>query len=127
MPSTDRIVERVRTACAHLPEIEERLSHGTPTFFIRGKKSFLMIWADGHHDHAFPHLWCAAAEGVQGDLVSSDPQRFFRPPYVGHRGWLGIRLDRGFDNDELREWSEDAYRAIAPSTLVRQLDAHSQR
>jgi hypothetical protein len=123
MTPRTQLIERVRSACSDLPEVEERPSHGAPTFFVRGKKSFLMLWADGHHDHDFPHLWCAATEGVQGQLVGSDPERFFRPPYVGHRGWVGIRLDRGFGDDELLEWAEDAYRAIAPATLVRKLDA----
>jgi hypothetical protein len=117
-----QLVERVRAACADLPDVEERLSHGAPTFFVRGKKSFVTLWADGHHDHDFPHLWAAAGEGVQGEMVAADPERFVRPPYVGHRGWLGIRLDRGFDDDELLEWCEDAFRAVAPAALVRRID-----
>jgi hypothetical protein len=53
---------------------------------------------------------------------AADPERFFKPPYVGHRGWVGIRLDRGFEDDELLEWAEDAYRAVAPPSLARTLD-----
>ena len=121
--SPDDFVDRVRAACRELPEIEERPSHSAPTFFVRGKKSFVSVWADGHHDNHFPHLWCAAAEGVQGELIAAEPDRFFRPPYVGHRGWVGVRLDRPFGDDELREWCEDAFRAIAPAALVRRLDA----
>jgi hypothetical protein len=111
------LLARFRAACARLPEIEERLSHGAPTVFVRGKKSFAMLWADGHHEDGFPHLWVAAAPGVQGELIASDPQQFFRPPYVGHRGWVGVRLDRGIEDDELRELCEDAFRAVAPKTL----------
>lgn len=122
MGERDDLVAAVRDACAGLPEVEERLSHGAPTFFVRGKKAFVTIWPGGHHDDDFPHLTCAAADGVQGALIASDPERVFRPPYVGHRGWLGIRLDRGFEADELAEWCEDAYRVIAPPTLVRRLD-----
>jgi hypothetical protein len=122
VPAPDELVDRVRAACADLPEVEERPSHSAPTFFVRGKKSFVSVWPDGHHDNDFPHLWCAAAEGVQSALIAEDSDRFFRPPYVGHRGWLGIRLDREFDDDELLEWCEDAYRVIAPATLVHQLD-----
>jgi hypothetical protein len=113
----------VRRACLSLPEVEERPSHGAPTFFVRGKKSFVTVWTDGHHDDDFPHLWCAAPGGVQEELVRGQPERFFRPPYVGHRGWIGVRLDRGVDDAELAELCEDAYRATAPKTLVDRLDA----
>lgn len=116
-------MRRVRVACARLPEVEERLSHGAPTFFVRGKKSFVCAWVEGHHDVRFPHLWCAAADGVQGELVASDPDTYFRPPYVGHRGWVGVRLDKGMGDDELRELCEDAFRHVAPSSLVAPLDA----
>jgi hypothetical protein len=122
MTDDGTLLERFRRACERLPDVEERLSHGVPTYFVRGKKSFATLWADGHHDHDFPHLWCAAAGGVQAELIGSDPEQLFRPPYVGHRGWIGVRLDRGLDDVELRELCEDAYRVIAPATLVRRLD-----
>jgi hypothetical protein len=118
-------VDRIRTACAHLPEVEERLSHGAPTFFVRGQKGFVYTWSGGHHDNEFPHLWVAAAPGAQAELIAGDPETFFRPPYVGHRGWVGVRLDTGIGDDELRELCEDAYRAVAPATLVRRLDEAS--
>jgi hypothetical protein len=120
--SADSLLQRFRRACERLPEVEERPSHSAPTFFVQGKKSFAMLWADGHHDDHFPHLWLAAAPGVQGELIAADPEQFFRPPYVGHRGWVGVRLDRGIDDAELRELCEDAFRAVAPKTLTRQLD-----
>ncbi len=115
--------EQVRQACMSFPEVEERPSHGAPTFFVRGKKSFVTVWTEGHHDHEFPHLWCAAPPGAQEEMVRGEPDRFFRPPYVGHRGWLGVRLDRDLDTTELAEICEDAYRTIAPATLVKQLDS----
>ena len=113
----DRILTRVRALCLALPETSERLSHGTPTFFVRGKKPFVMAWNDHHGDGRFA-LWCAAPDGVQRLLVDADPQRFFVPPYVGHRGWLGVRLDRGFDEEELAGIVEDAYAEVAPAKLV---------
>ena len=115
--------EVVRQACLRLPEVEERPSHGAPTFFVRGKKSFVTVWTYGHHDHDFPHLWCAAPPGVQETLTEAEPETYFRPPYVGHRGWVGVRLDGGVDAAVLAELSEDAYRAVAPATLLRQLDS----
>ena len=82
-----------------------------------------MLWADGHHDNQFPHFWCAAPAGVQEELVELEPERFFRPPYVGHRGWLGVRLDRAVDWAEIAEICRDAYCVVAPKTLVAALDA----
>ena len=114
---------RVRAICTSLPEVTERLSHGTPAFFVRDKTTFVYAWVDGHHDHTFPHLWCAAPPGAQEALVAASPRRFFRPPYVGHRGWLGIRLDGRVDWDEIAELCEDAYRTVAPRRLVARLDA----
>ena len=87
--------------CLGLPEVTERPSHGAPSWFVRDKKIFVTLWADGHHDHHFPHLWTAAPPGVQEELVEAEPDRFFRPPYVGGRGWIGVRLDRELDWDEI--------------------------
>jgi hypothetical protein len=117
------VIERIREICLALPEATERLSHGAPTFFVRDKKVFVTAWVDGHHDNEFPHLWCAAAEGVQGELIAEAPGRFFRPPYVGHRGWIGVRLDEPVDWDEVAELCVDAYRAVAPKSLVARLEA----
>jgi hypothetical protein len=90
---------RVRKTCLALPEVTERPSHGAPTFFVRGKRTFVMAWIDGHHDDDFPHLWCAAPPGAQEALVEAEPDRFFRPPYVGHRGWLAVRRRRRLGRD----------------------------
>ena len=114
------IEQRVRAICLALPGASERPSRGSPAFFAG--KQFVMLWADGHHDHDFPHLWCAAAAGAQAALVAAAPERIFRPPYVGHRGWLGVRLDGAVDWDEVGELCEDAFRAVAPHRLVASLD-----
>jgi hypothetical protein len=113
----ERVLERIRGICLGLPETSERLSHGAPTFFIRDKRSFAMVLTDHHGDGRFA-IWCAAAEGMQQMLVEADPERFFVPPYVGHRGWLGVRLDRGLSRDELAGILEDAYAEVAPTKLV---------
>jgi hypothetical protein len=114
--------ERLRAICAGFPEVEERPSHGAPTWFVRGQKSFVTFWENGHHDLDFPHLWCAAPPGAQRELISADPDRYFRPAYVGHRGWVGVRMDRDPDWIEVAELCEDAYRTVAPKTLVQRLD-----
>ena len=103
-----------------LPEVTEKLSHGAPAFFV--KKQFVMLWPDGHHHHHFPHLWCAAPPGAQAELVETEPDRFFRPPYVGARGWLGVRLDGKVDWDEIAEVCADAYRTVAPKKLAALID-----
>jgi hypothetical protein len=113
----ERTLERLREICLGLPETSERLSHGAPTFFVRDKRSFVMVMTNHHGDGRFA-IWCAAPTGMQGMLVEADPERFFVPPYVGHRGWLGVRLDRGLDWNELAGIVEDAYAEIAPQKLV---------
>jgi hypothetical protein len=115
------VEDRVRAICLALPEVTEKVSHGAPAFFV--KKQFVMLWSKGHHDHEFEHLWCAAPPGVQEEVVATEPDRFFRPPYVGHRGWLGVRLDGKVDWDEIAAVCVDGYRTVAPRKLVALLDA----
>lgn len=114
-------LERLRRLCLALPETTERLSHGSPTWFVRDKKTFVSYV--GRHHGARLSFWCAAPDGAQEMLVALDPERFFVPPYVGHRGWLGVRLDVPLDWDQIADLVVDAYRAVAPRRLVEQLDA----
>lgn len=116
------IEARIRAICMALPGVTERTSHGAPAFFA--PKQFVAVWANGHHDHRFPHLWCAMPPGAQEALVTAEPERFFRPPYVGGRGWVGVRLDRDVDWEELRDICEDAFRAVASTKLRAALDAN---
>jgi hypothetical protein len=113
----ERTLEKIREISLGLPETSERLSHGAPSFFVRGKRCFLMVLTNHHGDGRFG-IWCAAGDGVQRMLVGDDPERFFVPPYVGHRGWLGVRLDRELDWNELAGIVEDAYAEVAPAKLV---------
>jgi hypothetical protein len=118
-------LERIRRLCLALPETSERPSHGAPSFFVREKKCFLMVLDDHHGDGIFG-IWCAAPPGNQELLIAADPARFFRPPYVGHRGWLGVRLDGAgggatggaIDWDELAGIVEDAFATVAPKRLL---------
>jgi hypothetical protein len=118
----ERALSRIRKICLALPETSERLSHGAPTFFVRGKRAFLMVLTDHHGDGRFA-IWCAAPEGMQRLLVEANPERFF-VPYVGHRGWLGVRLDRRVDWNELAGICEDAYAEVAPPKLLDAVVAH---
>ncbi|MFP5068270.1 MmcQ/YjbR family DNA-binding protein [Pseudonocardia nantongensis] len=113
----------LRAICLSLPEVTEKLSHGSPSWFLRR-----MFASYDHFHHGAEHIsvWCAAPPGAQEELVAEDPARFFRPPYVGHRGWLGVVLDGtgdgAADRDELTEILTDAYRTVAPRTLLSRLD-----
>jgi len=113
----ERILARIREICLALPETSEQLSHGAPTFFVRRKRAFVMVLTNHHGDGRFA-VWCAAPGGLQGMFVAADPDRFFVPPYVGHRGWLGLRLDRGLNWNEIAGILEDAYAEVAPAKLV---------
>ena len=117
----DRELARVRTVCGALPEVTERPSHGSPAWFVRDKKTIAMF-VDDHHGDGILGIWCAAPPGVQEEMIDEDPDVFFRPPYVGHRGWIGVRLSKTVTNHELRSILEDAFRVIAPKTLVARLD-----
>lgn len=120
----DDALSRLRERCAALPEVTERLSHGEPTWFVRDRKTFAMF-ADHHHDDRLA-CWLAAPAGAQEALVAIDQQRFFVPPYVGHRGWVGVRFDvPGIDWAEVGELVVDAYRCVAPKRLAAMLDAQS--
>ena len=107
-------VDRLRAICMSLPAVTEKQSHGAPTWFV--KKSFA-TYADHHHGarHAF---WCAAPPGAQEAMVGSAPDKYFRPPYVGPRGWLGVYLDVPIDWDEIKEILIEAYVAVAPAKLA---------
>src|SRR5215471_6188579 len=90
-------LRRVRRICTALPEVTEKLSHGEPTFFVR-KKVFAMFSND-HHNDGHISVLIPAARGMQPALIKSAPQTFYRPPYVGVKGWVGIELAAIGDED----------------------------
>ena len=108
-PSDPVVIARLRGLCLALPGVQERLSHGEPTWFVRGR-SFATT-ADHHHDDRLA-VWLAAPEGRQESLIETDPVRFFRPAYVGVRGWVGVYLDGSVDWDELAMLVEQAHGTI---------------
>jgi len=112
------VVAALRRICLALPEVVERQfgGHTAPAFRVRDKL-FCTLREDG------TALTCKAGPGEQALLVAADPGRFFVPPYVGHKGWVGVRLDRPVDWDEIAELAEESYRLIAPRALVARLDA----
>jgi hypothetical protein len=118
--SSVRLIERVRRICLALPEATEQEAWAEPTWRVKGR---LFAQLDDHH-HGSPHcsLWLPAPLGLQETLVESDPDRFFRPPYVGHKGWIGVVLDTKPDWKLVAALVEQAYRLIAPAKLAARLD-----
>jgi hypothetical protein len=117
-----RLVERLRKLCLALPEADERVSHGEPTWFAGKGKVFAML--DNHH-HGSEHLavWLPQPIGAQEALIEADPARFFRPPYVGVRGWVAVVLDTRPDWDMLAAMLRDAYLHVATRKLAARLTA----
>ena len=116
----DRLA-RLRRLCLALPEATEKEAWGDPTWRVRDK-IFAML--KGNFEGGRPSVWFKAPEGVQPVLVGAEPELFFVPPYVGHKGWVGVYLDGPrIDWDDLGEHIEDSYRLIAPRRLVGRLDA----
>jgi hypothetical protein len=108
---------RVRALCLAFPGTQERVSHGEPCWWAGGRKMFV-VTSQHHHDDRVG-FWAAAPEGVQGALVAAEPARYFRPPYVGSRGWVGVHLDiEDVDWDRVEGVIEDAWRQVAPRRLV---------
>jgi hypothetical protein len=119
--SSRRIIERLRRICLALPEATEQEAWGEPTWRVKGK---MFAQLDDHH-HGSPHcsLWLPQSIEAQEALIAGDPERFFRPPYVGHKGWVAVVLDTGPDWAIVAELVRDAYRRIAPAKLAAQLDS----
>lgn len=107
-------LQRLRRICATLPETTERLSHGEPTFFVR-KKVYAMF-AGNHHNDGRVAVWLPAPFGIQEMLIASAPEKFFKPPYVGVRGWVGVEL-AAVNDEELAFHVREAWRQIAPPKL----------
>lgn len=110
IPTTQACLQRLRDLFLALPGVTERLSHGEPAWFA-GKQ--VATFADGHHDDRVG-FWAAAPEGAQQHWIALDPNRFFRPPYVGGRGWIGVYLDVDQDWDDIDEIVRAAHALIAP-------------
>jgi hypothetical protein len=104
-------LDQVRRICLALPDANERASHGAPTFFVRDKRSFV-TYMDNHHDDGRLALWCASSSDVQQMLTTSRPEQFFVPAYVGHLGWIGVRLDRDLSWDEIARLIADAHSVV---------------
>ena len=114
-------LDRLRAICLALPEATEKIAWGEPTWRVRGK---LFAQLDDHH-HGADHLavWLPAPLGEQEAMIFTDPARFFRPPYVGPRGWVGVRIDGNVDWSVVSRLATQAYGLVAPPRLREALDA----
>ncbi|MBX3027417.1 MmcQ/YjbR family DNA-binding protein [bacterium] len=113
-----RLLEKVRAICLSWPETSEKVAWGAPTFRVRNR--LFAMYLDDHHGDGRIALWIKAPTGVQELLVEAEPERFFRPPYVGPAGWVGVRLDCAFDWHEIADFLADGYRLAAPPKLAAQ-------
>jgi hypothetical protein len=116
-------IVKLRAICLALPEAAEVEAWGEPTFRVRNKIFAMYADAGNHHGGGRSSVWCAAAHVTQDLLVRSDPDRYFAPPYVGPKGWVGVHLDARPDWPSVADLLQDAYRRIAPKRLAAQLDA----
>lgn len=109
---------RLRRLCLALPEAHEVLAWGEPTFRVRNKQFAMYASAENHHGAGRPAVWCKAAPENQALLIAAGPARFFKPPYVGPSGWVGVWLDVPRAWAALPGLLEDAYRMAAPKRLL---------
>ncbi|GEP01139.1 MmcQ/YjbR family DNA-binding protein [Methylobacterium haplocladii] len=106
-------IERLRRICLALPEATEKPAWDAPTFRVRDRIFAMPRDRDGR-----PSVWMKAPPHAQEILIGADPERFFAPPYVGPKGWVGMRLDAGPDWEEVRALVTRSYRLIAPKRLA---------
>lgn len=109
---------RLRALCLALPAAHEVEAWGAPTFRVRNKLFAMFASAGNHHGGGRPAVWLKAAPGNQELMVRAAPDRFFRPPYVGPSGWVGVWLDRRVRWKELAGLVEDSYQLVAPKRLL---------
>lgn len=111
----DKHLRRIRRICSQFPETVEKLSHGAPTLFA--VKKVYVMFVNNHHNDGHIAVWIPAAPGIQSMLIENEPEKFFRPPYVGFRGWIGVNLDKVSD-DDLAFHIREAWKLVAPRKLL---------
>lgn len=115
--NADALIDRARSIALALPDVTEKLSHGEPAFFVRGRMFFMID--NNHHGSGHVAVWCNAPEGAQEALVTADPKHFFVPPYVGKGGWLGVRLDSGLAWPVIADLLKQAHATTAAKAKAR--------
>lgn len=120
------ILTQIRELCLSFPGTSERLSHGAPTFFVNEKKSFVQYHLN-HHGDGKVALWCATPIGAQTILVETNPEIYYIPAYVGHLGWVGVRLDRNAEWSDVKGVIQDAYLTKAPKKYIEIVRTENQK
>ena len=115
-PEAAPLVERLRRVCLSLPETWEKLAWGEPTFRVK-ERMFAQV-DNNHHQSGHIAVWCPCPPGAREVLMANRPGQYFVPPYVGHKGWVGVRLDGDCDWDGVAMVIEDAWRMVAPKKLL---------
>ena len=111
-------LSRLRSLCLALAEAHEVEAWGEPTFRVRNKIFATYATADTHHGNGRPAVWCKSSHVNQQLLIRAEPDRYFSPPYVGHKGWVGVCLDRSPDWTAVADLVHTSYRLIAPKRLT---------
>jgi hypothetical protein len=125
MSAEDPRLRRLAAICLALPEATREDSGRHATFRIR-KRAFA-YWLDDHHGDGIVGVVCKARWGETDALIAADPDRFYRPAYVGPRGWVGLRLDLGdIDWTEVTDLVTESYLSMAPKTLTAQVGEAEQ-
>lgn len=110
--SPEEALESTRRSCLALSSVYEKESHGAPCFFIEKKGQFA-TFVDDHHKDGILALWLPAPQGLQESLMAENPDAYFRPPYVGVKGWIGVRLDKDLQWAEVEDLIQLAHSTIS--------------
>ena len=120
-PAEDSHLKRLTTVCLRLPETTRKITGDHVTFYVR--KKVFAYFLDNHHGDGIVGLVCKVLPGDNTALIASHPAKFYMPAYVGPRGWVGLRLDRGkIDWEEVEELVSHSYRLGAPARLAAAVD-----
>ncbi len=121
-----RPLTRLRKLCLALPEAHEVKAWGEPTFRVRNKMFAMFADANNHHGGGRPAVWIKSTKDDQARLIAAAPEDFFKPPYVGPSGWIGMWLDGEADWEEVAEFLREGYSLVAPKRLASTLDQPQQ-
>ena len=113
---------KLRKISLSLPEAHEVEAWGAPTFRVKNKLFAMYAEAGNHHGEGRASVWIKSDKENQALMIRTQPEKYFKPAYVGPSGWVGIRLDRDPDWKEVGELMRDSYRLIAPKRLLKVLD-----
>jgi hypothetical protein len=115
-PTSETQIDRVRRLALAQPGASEKLSHGEPTFFV-AKRVFVMV-ANNHHSDGHTAIWIPAPPGAQAAMIADAPEIYFKPPYVGVKGWVGVELPN-IGEEILSGLIHQAWQLVAPKALLR--------